>query len=887
MTLQTDQTLSHYRLIEKIGEGGMGVVWKAEDTVLKRTVAIKVLPADVVYSEDRRKRFLEEARAASAVSDAHIVQVYEFGQERGLDFIVMEYVEGNPLNKLLHGRPLPSHKVADYGQQVARALSRAHRKKLLHRDLKPGNILVTAEGEVKVVDFGLAILFRHAGSTATTRSILEGDPTGKREIAGTLPYMSPEQVRGEELDARSDIFSLGTVLYEMTTGQQPFGGRTTRDLVGEIIKARPNPVHELVPNTPMELERIIDKALAPRRADRYQTTDDLAVDLKRLGRDLESGSAPSWGSLVVPASEKQRRPRLWAGLGVLAVIALGWTMWQLWPWQSDTASPTSKAGTRVAPVYRQITFTGNAVTAEISPDGLSVAYVEEAEHQGVKLMVRDLAGGESLEILKAFSIYHMRWSPEGTELLVPTLEGPQEKVIYLVPRLGGTPRRIPLNGYYFSWSPDGLSYASAWMSSKGITIYEKSTGATSSVPLEGSFTWLRDIDWSPTGNFLAFLTSDEEERYAISIIPPEGGTQRQLVEENDTIFNLRWSRDGAAIYYLVSRQDTSALLRIRIDPNTGKAASSPAAILTGLETGGLSLARDRNRLVYAKQTRYRNLWLVTLREAAEGKPVETMQLTSGTVRDNRPSVSPDGGQVAFVRGGNIWTMPLEGGPPRQLTFTESSKGNPAWSPDGSWIAFGSDEEGTPRVWKIAAQGGSPRPFEKTKLSGDSQMVEWAPGSRILYHRPGNRNFHLLDPDTEEETPLVKDDSVGWVLGAKYSPDGTRVAVGWNRTQPEGDFRMNLWTISLTDSSEVGVSGSRARPRGWSGDEAWIYAWDFTASRAIKIPATGGEAETVFEWPFEGKDGWCEMGSDESQWVCTVGESSSDIWLVENFDPDLN
>jgi serine/threonine protein kinase len=210
------RTLSHYRLIEKIGEGGMGVVWKAEDTVLDRTVAIKVLPADLSRNEKRREMFLKEAKLASSVSDAHIVQVHEFASEGDLDFIVMEYVEGKPLNKIIHGRPLPPDKVVELGSQVARALSRAHRKGLLHRDLKPANILVTPDGDVKVVDFGLAALSERTdsptGTADPTRSLAEeeGDAEQPRGLVGTLPYMSPEQVRGEKLDARSDIFSLGS-----------------------------------------------------------------------------------------------------------------------------------------------------------------------------------------------------------------------------------------------------------------------------------------------------------------------------------------------------------------------------------------------------------------------------------------------------------------------------------------------------------------------------------------------------------------------------------------------------------------------------------------------------------------------------------------------------
>ncbi len=291
MLLEPGQSLSHYKLIEKIGEGGMGVVWKAEDTVLGRTVAVKVLPADLSRDEERRQMFFQEAKSASSVSTTHIVQVYEFGREGELDFLVMEYVEGNPLSKLLHGRPLPPRKVAALGAQIARGLAKAHRAKLVHRDLKPGNLLITPDGEVKIVDFGLATLCQRMDTVMleemTTRSVMgESDEKQPRRLAGTLPYMSPEQVRLEELDGRSDIFSLGTILYEMTTGQLPFQGATHSDVMREVLKAQPEPAHDLVPSVPLELDRILTKAMAPRCEERYQDAETLAVDLTRLGKEL-------------------------------------------------------------------------------------------------------------------------------------------------------------------------------------------------------------------------------------------------------------------------------------------------------------------------------------------------------------------------------------------------------------------------------------------------------------------------------------------------------------------------------------------------------------------------------------------------------------------------
>ena len=326
----TGGMLSHYRLMDKIGMGGMGVVWRATDTILGRIVAIKVLQPDAARDEKRVRMFLEEARLASSVSDAHVVQVYELGSEGALNFIVMEYVHGTPLNEILHGRPLPPERITGIGLQVAQALSRVHLKGLLHRDIKPANILVTPEEDIKLVDFGLATLFASEGRHTDSDTLEESIDAGERRagLFGTPAYMSPEQVRGEILDGRSDIFSLAVVLFEMATGQRPFSGSTWAELSREILKGRPAAPHELAPRLPLEMERILLKALAPNRAERYQTMGDLAVDLRRLHRELESGSSPSYQDLKEAFGTPRRRfpwkPLLSGSVILVSVCAAAW-----------------------------------------------------------------------------------------------------------------------------------------------------------------------------------------------------------------------------------------------------------------------------------------------------------------------------------------------------------------------------------------------------------------------------------------------------------------------------------------------------------------------------------------------------------------------------------
>ena len=317
-----ERSLSHYRLLEQIGKGGMGVVWKAHDTVLDRIVAIKVLPASTFEFEGSDDRLLVEARRASSLNDPHIAQIHDFGRVGAVDFIVMEYVDGDPLNRQIRGHAMPPTRIARLGLQIAGALAHAHRKQLIHRDLKPGNVILTGKDDVKIVDFGLAALYERQQSSLASdepTQSLESDsvrPSEPRSIAGTLPYMSPEQVRGRELDSRTDIFSLGVMLYELSTGVRPFVGATSQELLERIDRAEHRPPQDLEPGLPLELVRIIEKALARRRGDRYQTMDDLAVDLKRLSRELDDGSSLSYADVARGATS----PAAEDGTGQLMVL---------------------------------------------------------------------------------------------------------------------------------------------------------------------------------------------------------------------------------------------------------------------------------------------------------------------------------------------------------------------------------------------------------------------------------------------------------------------------------------------------------------------------------------------------------------------------------------
>jgi len=380
MPMEAGQQLLHYRLIQQIGEGGMGVVWKALDTKLQRHVALKVLPPERSGNEERRLRFQREAQASAALSHANIAVIHGVEEDGGVRFLAMEYVHGTSLRHHLAARARKVDELLRLALQIAEGLAHAHANGIVHRDLKPDNVMVTREGQVKILDFGLAKLL-------DSRPVLEGaapntdldtisrELTRAGKIYGTVSYMSPEQARGREVDTRSDLFSFGIVLYEMLTGKPPFSGEDAIHTLSAILRTRPAPLGASRPEAPAELQRILDKCLEKEPGDRYQDTRDLVVDLRRLRRETDSQQVPRVDtSSVAHVAAAKRRPLLRWGAGVAVLAALVAAALFVMP-RSGTA--------RQGPRPDRITANppGSPVTASaISPDGKYVAY---ADYQGI------------------------------------------------------------------------------------------------------------------------------------------------------------------------------------------------------------------------------------------------------------------------------------------------------------------------------------------------------------------------------------------------------------------------------------------------------------------------------------------------------------------------
>jgi serine/threonine protein kinase len=863
-----------YRIVCEIGRGGMGRVYKARHDGLGRNAALKFLPPHLAADDKARERFLAEAQAVAALDHPNICTVHDVGEsEDGRLYIAMTCYEGETLRAMFTRGPLPVEESLDFALRVAEGLAAAHAAGIVHRDVKPANVMVTDSGSLKLLDFGLA---RLEGSLHLTMA-------GAR--MGTVAYMSPEQVHGEAVDNRADIWSFGVVLYEMLTGRRPFGGEYEQAVIYNILHGEPAPLRSLRPDAPPALARVVEKALAKEPAARYADMQAVVEDLRSAQRGAPAPAAtrpkaPSrtrWGVLAVATAL--------AALLVLAAVSMRSR-------EPERRSPPAS--------HRQVTTTGLARAPEISPDGQFMAYIEGTSETELRVVVQDLSGGNPIVVLdQCYDCWNLRWLPDGSALSFSAWIDPEQgrTANFLVPRLGGALRRLDPYTGTFSWSPDGSRYAGASTSDKHIVIVERATGEiTDRLDLDVPFTVFHGVDWSPKGDRLLFFTHDEEQRFTIWTIATDGSGIRNVVEASTHIFSPRWSADGAAIYYMLDQGATEAVMRVPIDSRSGAAVGPAVAVLTGLETDdSFSLSGDGKGLVYARASLSSHLWLLTLADPDTEPSLVAKPLTTGTAWSECPSISPDGQTVAFHRitdnAANIFVMPVEGGPPRQVTHREGENLCPVWSPDGETLVFGSNEGNGFRLWTVGVADGAVRSFAQTRIGGVG--LTWAPGAHILYPHVGNEGFYALDPETEEERPLLADRHQGRGFRPRYAPDGKRVALwGWRL----GSSQTGLWTLRIGDDAPTLLqegSGMAKTPIRWSADGDWIYVLErgTRETHLAMVHATSGESRLLAAVPEDIRVGLrnahpeVTMTPDGRRFVFAVRQvHASDVMLVENFDP---
>jgi serine/threonine protein kinase len=859
-----------YEIIEELGHGGMGQVYKVFDKETNSKVALKLIKPEVAADKNTIERFRNELKVARDISHKHICRMYDLGREADNYFITMEYVSGEDLKSFIRrAKRLDIGTAISIAKQVCEGLAEAHRVGVVHRDLKPSNIMIDREGDAKIMDFGIA------------RSLRTKGITGPGVVIGTPEYMSPEQVDGKEADQRADLYSLSIILYEMVTGTVPFEGETAF-AIGLKQKSEPpeNP-KKLNPQIPDDLNRLILKGLEKDREKRFQSAAEVLSELTRIEQGLPTTEKVVPKRKTIASKEItvkfSLRKIFIPALAVVVIAAVAILLVFL-----SSRQPSKEP---IHPSHKQLTFAGDATYPAISPDGKFIAYVTSQEGVGQKVWVQDMSSGRSLEVFGAESLLNLRWTPDGSEISFFARKDANVGT-FLVPRLGGPPRQIETFPYIV-WSPEGSQFAGFFQAQKDINIVNKLTGKSTSFNMSGPILFMIDSDWSPSGDRLLVQTANKENKYSIWTVKTDGSQQNIVIEDNIPLSSPRWSSKGDAIFYLRGQDYDSPteLWRLPISREAGKPAKSPSLIFSGTPMGNFfTLSADGKYFLYTRASRLSNLWLARIEGSEKSRRVKTQQLTSGTSLHMTPSISPDGKLIAFSKGNgetmNIYIMPIEGGNPTQLTFFDSNNSSPVWSPDGTEIAFGSNEGGKNKVWKVRSQGGRPYQFAKTALSETHQII-WAPDSHITYHKDGNRNYQILNPKTEEETPLVKDESVGWIFSAVHSPDRKKVAVSWNRQTNHG-----LWVISLEDSSEKFIK-TEARPYDWSPDGKWVYAFDYKSGKIeyLMIEVESGKSKSMplstIPFTIEGKTYHKDI--DDKPEIFLTGKTQSDVWVIENFD----
>ena len=694
--------------------------------------------------------------------------------------------------------------------------------------------------------------------------------------------MSPEQVRGKELDARTDLFSFGAVLYEMCTGTLAFRGDTSGVIFESILSRDPTPPIRLNPELPPKLEEVISKALEKDREIRYQHASDLRADLRRLKRDTESGRSsavdaitPERLSTTASGHRSGLRSKLALGIGGLVLVCFliaGMLYLRRAPRPSHSELQSA---------HKQITFVGDAYMPAISPDGKSVAYLATQPGGEGKLMLQDLSGGPSLELLHGQELRRPAWSPDGSELML-TMRDKVDLRVFIVSRLGGAPRRVGW-GSYSCWLPGGTQVVVSFQNADGgVWLINLLTGEQKQIPAPG-YQWLEDIACPSRTGMLLLLTRNSD-KYQIWSMKPDGTEQHKLIEgeRGITFRSPQWSHADDAVYYFRREGDTTELVRLPVSGQTG----GPTVLMSGLETGDhFTLSTDGSELAYTRKQFYSNLWLAELPPPASTAEAHEKPLTSGTLSYNYPAISPDGRWVAFTMGSatksNIYKMGVDSGQPVQLTsFSSATTWSPAWSPDGQRIAFISNEGGTAKVWVVSADGGTDRQLEKTDASDTNYGLAWSPSPDIFYQARGSiHNLRRLNVETQGETPLLPKDSDGWLLTAPvFSPDGKKIAIFWNLLPA-----MGAWVLTL-DKFSASLLYPDVQPFGWSSDGNYIYAFAMNDGQdilQIKL-SDSKKPRTVISLPGSIKAG--TVSPDGRRIIVSVGEEKSDVWLLKNFDP---
>lgn len=868
------KAIGTYKIEKLLGVGGMGEIYLAQDEKLKRKVALKILPAEFISSDERVRRFQLEARAISTLNHPNIVTIFDVGTTEGINYIATEFVEGKTLRELT-GSGITIKEALDIVIQSCEALSVAHSAGIIHRDIKPENIMLRPDGYVKILDFGLAKL-----SDVNLNTFRNLANTAKGVIIGTPAYMSPEQVADEKVDHRTDLWSLGVVLYELLTGVNPFKKESRQATFQSVLAEEPPPASYFNPEISSELEHILIKALEKDADLSYQTATDLRADLKRVKRELDS--SPAWNKnsrQTAAVFGPTNNGKYFYAIGIPTIsILLFFSIWFLF-FKGNEPQLNAPDWTLAKNMHLS-SHSGTEFYPSLSPDGKTFVYAARSNEDydiffqrvGGKNAVNLTEGSEKDDTQPVFS-------PDGERIAFRS-EG-EPRGIYVMGASGENPRRIADFGYHPSWSPDGKEIVVSTHSQDIPAVRSPSSLWIINVESSEKRLLVENFSmqpaWSPGGHRIAYWTTEVGGRRDIATISAAGGEPVIITDKGNTNWNPVWSPDGKYLYFASDRGGSMAFWRVRIDEVSGKVLEEPEVVPTPANFNRhLSFSRDGKRMIYVQTINQSNLKAVAFDPKNERLAGEPFWITDGNREVSLPELSPDGNTFVLRQFSqtqeDIILINRDGTNQRELTNDKSFDRYVRWSPDGKKLIFASDRSGNYEIWMIDSDGTNLRQLTFIKDNAAS-IPAWSPdGTKISFD--DTKHSYILDLRKEwnEQNPV--------------------------KLPPAGDSYFRVWDWSSDGSKLLGYFEG-GNERGMA-----VYFFETNSYRKINdlvrfpfwlpdnhrfIYAQGGK---VFITDSEtGKNGEIEelskeqirsirISRDGSLLYYTVVSSESDIWLLD-------
>ena len=792
--IRVGEIIGNYKILAPLGRGGMGEVYLAQDTRLGRKVALKLLPKQLIGDEERLRRFEREARSASALSHPNVCVVHEIGEtSEGRPYIAMEYIEGQTLRRRFGLGHLQLNEAIDIARQIASALNAAHHAGVVHRDIKPENIMLRPDGYVKVLDFGLAKLTERyetgSDSEAPTFHIFS---THSGALLGTTNYLSPEQARRMVVDERTDIWSLGVVLYEMIAGQFPFTGETPSHAIVSILENDPEPLTNFVADTPPELEWVVSKALRKNREHRYQTVSELLVDLDEIRKKLRDAhpsaaskqlrSAPDisttrHSSALENISQSLRQPRISIGFFAAVIIVLGLLAWGLFHWSKTPTMPFQNMR------LSKLTNTGNGVHngAAISPDGKYVAYVVD-DNGRQSLVVNYQATASTLTIAPPVDGRYVgvTFSNDGNYVYYVRKDNDQlSSMLYQVPALGGLSRKIMANvSSPIAFTRDGRQFAFVRVDelkaeySLMIATADGTAEKTLAKRVDTNVFSVSGLDWSPNGKMIAVSDggyTNNGFHMRVTGVNVADGSQRTISSrEWFSILQVKWLNDGSGLILNAADESVSPVQIWYMTYPSGEArkiTNDPS------DYYGISLSNNAASLVTIQSNRLKKVWV-----SPSADPNQAAEITSGLGHSYGLAWAPDGRIIYSTMASgmlDLWSLRSDGSQKTQLTNHVGANYHPVVSPDGRFVFFSSNRTGAFNIWRIDIDGNNPK--QLTNGGSDFYPYPSPDGHWIIYQSGGGQagrpTLWKISVDGGQSTQITSVNTSVPVV----SPDGRFIA----------------------------------------------------------------------------------------------------------------